>query len=313
MTTTFADALAVSIDRYVALQHALGYQFGNQAASLQNFLAYARATHVQGPLSQALALECVMASDLTPNGRARRYAVIRRFAEYHAAFDPQTASFDRRALPRSRAIPPPRILSDEELGSLMAASERISAKQPLRGRTLAALIGLLASTGLRSGEAVRLDRCDVDLVRGVLQIRKTKFRKDRLVPVHPTTLRALRDYAGHRDLAYPTPKSPAFFISTRGTRLLKGGLYYGFKQACALAGVNAHAAKALRPHDLRHRFAVTRLAEWHRQKLNVQSMLPLLATYLGHSRYSDTAYYVTATPELLALAAGSAFGTGGAA
>jgi integrase len=95
--------------------------------------------------------------------------------------------------------------------------------------------------------------------------------------------------------------------------LTQSGLYYGFEQACALAALNTHAAKALRPHDLRHRFAVTRLAEWHRQKLDVQSMLPLLATYLGHVRYSDTAYYVTATPELLGLAAGSAFGNGGAA
>ena len=310
--TAFANVLAASIDRYLALQRSLGYQFHTQATSLRALLAYMRSTHAQGPLSQALALECVMASDLTPNGRAIRYAVIRRFAQYHATFDPQTTSFDRRVLPRSRAIPPPRILSDEELGSLMAACERVSTKQPFRGRTLATLVGLLASTGVRSGEAVRLDRTDVNLASGVLQVRKTKFRKDRLVPVHATTLRALRDYARHRNLACPTPKSPAFFISTRGTRLLQGGLYYGFEQACALAGLNAHAAKARRPHDLRHRFAVTRLAEWHRQKLDVQSMLPLLATYLGHARYSDTAYYVTATPELLGLAADSAFGSGGA-
>jgi integrase len=311
--TTFANAVAASIDRYVALQHSLGYQFHKQAASLQAFLGYVCSTQALGPLSQALALECVMASDLTPNGKAIRYAVIRRFAEYHAAFDPRTASFDRRVLPRSRVIPPPRILSDEELGSLMAASERVSRKQPLRGQTLATLVGLLASSGLRSGEAVRLDRSDVDLTSGVLQIRKTKFHKDRLVPVHATTLRALRDYTRHRDLAWPIPNTPAFFISTRGTRLTQSGLYYGFEQACALAALNRHAAKALRPHDLRHRFAVTRLAEWHRQKLDVQSMLPLLATYLGHARYSDTAYYVTATPELLGLAAGSAFSNGGAA
>ncbi len=311
--SAFANAVAASIDSYIALQHSLGYQFRKQAASLHAFLGYVRSTHAQGPLSQALALECVMASDLTPNGRAIRYAVLQRFAEYHAAFDPRTEPFDRRCLPRSRAIPPPRILSDEEIRSLMAASERVSTEQPLRGRTLATVIGLLASTGLRSGEAVRLDRTDVDLTSGVLQIRRTKFRKDRLVPVHATTLIALRDYVRHRDLACPTPKTPAFFISTRGTRLSKSGLYYGFEQACALAGVNAHAAKALRPHDLRHRFAVTRLAEWHRQKFDVQSMLPLLATYLGHARYSDTAYYITATPELLGLAAGSAFGSGGVA
>lgn len=311
--TAFATTMGNSIDRYIALQHSLGYQFRKQAASLHAFLRYVRFTHARGPLSQALALEFVMASDLTPNGRAIRYAVIRRFAGYHAAFDPRTESLDRRALPCSRAIPPPRILSEEELRSLMAASQQISVGHSLRGQTLATVTGLLASTGLRSGEALRLDRSDVDLTNGILQIRKTKFRKDRVVPVHASTLTALQNYVRHRDLAFPTSKTSAFFVNTRGTRLSNSGLHYGFEQACALAGLNAHAARPLRPHDLRHRFAVTRLAEWHRQKVDVQSMLPLLATYLGHARYSDTAYYITATPELLGLAAANAFGVGGAA
>jgi integrase len=311
--STFTTTLANKIESYIALQQSLGYQFRKQAASLRAFLRYVQSSGASGPLSQALALDFVTTSDLTPNGRAIYYGVIRRFAEYYAAFDLRTESFDRLALPRSRAIPPPRILSEEELRSLMAATMRISTTQPLRGRTVATVIGLLASTGLRSGEALRLDRTDVDLSTGVLQIRKTKFRKDRLVPVHATTLAALQDYARDRDLAFPAPANSAFFISTRGARLSTSGLYYGFEQACELAGVNATGSKALRPHDLRHRFAVTRLAHWHQQSVDVQSMLPLLATYLGHARYSDTAYYITATPELLGLAAAKAFGKGGLA
>ena len=194
----------------------------------------------------------------------------------------------------------------------MVASQRVSVALQMRARTLSTIVGLLASTGLRSGEALRLNRPDVDLADGVLHIRKTKFRKDRLVPVHSSTLTALRDYACQRDIAFPKPKTLAFFMSTRGNRLSKPGLYDGFKQACALAGINTHAAKPLRLHDLRHRFAVTRLAEWHRQKVDVQSRLPLLAAYLGHVRYSDTGYYITATPELLGLAAANTFGNGGA-
>jgi integrase len=308
----FASTLAASVERYIALQQSLGYQFRKQAAALRAFLRYVRSTHARGPLSQTLAVDFVIACDLTPNGRAIRYAVIRRFAVYHAAFEPGTETLDRRALPRSRAIPPPRILSEEELRALVAASHRISSEHPFRGRTLTTVIGLLSSTGLRSGEALRLDRSDVDLLRGVLQIRETKFRKDRLVPVHTTTLTALQDYARHRDLTFPTPKTPAFFVSTRGVRLSASGLHYGFDQACALASLNVHEGCALRPHDLRHRFVVTRLAEWHRQRADVQSLLPLLATYLGHARYSDTAYYVTATSELLGLASANAFGNGGA-
>jgi len=302
----FATTLAASIETYLALQQSLGYQFRKQAASLQAFLRYVHFTDARGPLSQTLCLEFVMASNLTPNGRAIRYGVIRRFAEYHAAFDPRTEAFDRRALPRSRAVPPARILSDDQLRTLVAASARISTEHPFRGQTLSTLVGLLASTGLRSGEALRLDRRDVDLTRGVLEIRKTKFRKDRLVPVHATTLSALQNYAFERDLVFPRLKTPAYFVSTRGVRLSTTGLHYGFAQACVLAGLTQQATKALRPHDLRHRFAVTRLAEWHRQKCDVQAMLPLLATYLGHVRYSDTAYYIAATPELLSLAAASA-------
>ena len=308
--STFAATLVKGMEDYIALQRSLGYQFRKQAASLRAFLRYVQSSDASGPLSQALAVDFVTTGDLTPNGRAVCYGVIRRFAEYYAAFDPCTESFDRLALPRSRAVPPPRILSEEELHLLMAASMRISTAQPLRGRTVATVIGLLASTGLRSGEALRLDLIDVDLSTGVLKIRKTKFRKDRLVPVHATTLAALRDYARDRDLAIPTRTNSGFFVSTRGVRLSSSGLHYGFAQACKLAGVNATASKVLRLHDLRHRFAVTRLVHWHKQKADVQSMLPLLATYLGHARYSDTAYYITATPELLGLAAAKAFGEG---
>lgn len=308
--SSFSTAVANSVANYIKLRRALGYQFIKQAALLHTFKDYVFSVRAKGPLTQTLALDFVMAGGGTPNGRAIRYGVVRRFADYHAAFDSRTESLDRRALPRSRAIPPPRILSDEELRSLIFACDCISTDHPSRGLTLATLIGLLASTGLRSGEALRLDRSDVDLDVGVLQIRKTKFRKDRLVPVHATTLTALRRYAQHRDLTFPAPKDSAFFISLRGRRLLKHGLYYAFEQACMRAGLNVHA-KVLRPHDLRHRFAVTRLAAWHRQKLDVQPLLPLLATYLGHARYSDTAYYITATPELLGLASESAFGTGG--
>jgi integrase len=171
------------------------------------------------------------------------------------------------------------------------------------------LVGLLASTGLRSGEALRLDRADVDLADGVLHIRKAKFRKDRLVPVHMTTLAALRAYARHRDGAFPVPQDGAFFLSSRGNRLSPTGLSVAFGAACKLAGLDSD--KPLRPHDLRHRFAVTRLAAWHREKADVQALLPVLATYLGHARYTDTAYYVTGTAELLGMAVDRAFADGG--
>lgn len=309
----FTHTLAQCIESYVALQRSLGYEFRKQAATLRAFLDYVAATPHEGPLTQQMALDFVCFHGATANGRAAQYAVVRRFAGYLAVHDERTQVLDPRALPRSRAIPPPRILSDQELGALLSAAERVSPRSPLHGRTLVTLIGLLASTGLRSGEALRLDRADVDLTEGILQVRQSKFRKDRLVPVHATTLAALREYALSRDVAFPHPKSSAFYVSLRGNRLSAKALWVAWHAACALAGLNEHGAKTVRPHDLRHRFVVTRLATWHHQQADVQALLPVLATYLGHTRYSDTAYYVTGTAELLGLAAERAFGDGGAA
>ena len=308
--SSFAKELADRVESYIALRRLLGYSFEKQAATLRALARFVETEQLDGPLTQAMALNFVLSIEGAANGRAIRHGVLRRFCEYLAIYDARTQTLDPRALPRSRAIAPPRILSDMELGSLMSACRRVSPGYPQRGVVLTMLVGLLASTGLRSGEALRLDRTDVDLVSAVLHIRKTKFRKDRLVPVHTTTLVALRQYARHRDAAFPAPKDCAFFLSSRGNRLSPAGLHAAFSVACALGRLDSD--KALRPHDLRHRFAVTRLAAWHREKADVQALLPLLATYLGHARYSDTAYYVTGTAELLGMAADRAFIAGGA-
>jgi integrase len=293
------------------LRRSLGYAFQKQAATLRALVQYAKVEQLDGPLTRDMALNFVFSWEGTANGRAIRHGVVRRFCEYLAIYDPRTEALDPRELPRCRAIPPPRILTDDELGSLIFACCRVSPDYPERAAVLTALVGLLASTGLRSGEALRLDRADVDLIGGALHIRKTKFRKDRLVPIHPTTLTVLRNYDRHRNAVFPVPKDSAFFLSSRGNRLSPSGLYAAFDAACKLAGLGGD--KGLRPHDLRHRFAVTRLAVWHQEKADVQALLPLLATYLGHARYTDTAYYITGTAELLGMAADRAASGGGAA
>lgn len=308
---SFAKTLADRVEAYIGLRRSLGYSLRKQAAILRALARYVEGERLDGPLTQRMALNFTLSWNGTANGRAIRHGIVRRFADYLAIYDPQTEALDPRALPRSRAIPPPRILSEDELGSLMSACRRVSPACPGRAVVLAPLVGLLASTGLRSGEALRLDRTDVDLTDGVLHIRRTKFRKDRLVPVHPTTLDVLRIYSRERDALFPAPKDSAFFLSSRGNRLSPTGLQQAFAAARKLAGLDS--GKSLRPHDLRHRFAVTRLAVWHREKADVQALLPLLATYLGHARYSDTAYYVTGTADLLGMAAKRAFAGGGVA
>jgi len=305
----FAKTLTGRVENYIALRRSLGYSFQKQASILHALVRYVDAEQIDGPLTQEMALNFVLSWGGTANGRVIRYSVTRGFAAYLAVYDPLTEALDPKVLPRSRAIPPPRILSEDELLSLLSACRGISPGYPARAMVLTPLVGLLASTGLRSGEVLRLDRADVDLTGGVLHIRKTKFRKDRLVPIHPTTLMALRDYVRQRDSLFPLPKEAAFFLSSRGNRLSPTGLQQAFTAACRIAGLDK--GKSLRPHDLRHRFAVTRLAVWHGENADVQALLPILATYLGHARYSDTAYYITATADLLGMAAERAFVDGG--
>lgn len=311
--TDFADRLAARIVDYIQLRRSLGHVFRVQATTLTEFQRFVAESERPGPLTTDLAVAFVLTCEVTPNVRARRYAVLRRFAEYLVIFEPQTEALDPHALPRLRATTPARILDDMELARLLVAARAVVARDALRGRTLYTLLGLLASTGLRSGEALRLDCADVDIAQGVLRIRQTKFRKDRLVPFHATTRTQLQAYATERDHAYPVRASPAFFVSLRGARLSTTALGVGFRQARTAAGLGGDQPRELRPHDLRHRFATLRLVTWYRAGVDVQAQLPLLATYLGHVRYSDTAYYITGTAELLGLAAERVFAPRGGA
>jgi len=308
--TLFTTFLSDKIERYIELRRSLGYAFDKQAGTLRAFVRHVERSRIDGPATRTMALDFVLSFRGAANSRSVRHGVLRRFYEYLAVYDPRTEVLERRAFHRSRAIPPPRIVNEAELASLIDACRLISPRLPFVGRMMATLIGLLASTGLRSGEVVRLDRGDVDLTCGVIVIRKTKFRKNRLVPVHPTTQAALRRYAHERDVAFPNPVDAGFFLSSRGCRLSAAGLQCIFAKARKLAGLDD--GKPMRPHDLRHRFAVTRLRLWHQQRADVQALLPLLATYLGHVSYSDTAYYLTSSSELLAAAAERAFVDGGA-
>ena len=301
------SAFASRIEDYIALRRDLGHAFVKQAAVLRAFERFVEDQAHTGPLTRELVVRWVLSCDISANSRVSRYGVVRGFADYLSVFDERTERLVPQEFPRCRAVPPPRILSDEELLALMTAARQDRPHTPLGGLTLYTVIGLLASTGLRSGEALRLDRDDVDLERGVLHVRLSKFRKNRLVPIHPTTSTTLEHYARLRRAVFPYAESPAFFLGQRGRRLASSSLAAGFRRACSLAGLDGEP-RPVRPHDLRHRFAVARLASWHRQGLDVQSRLHRLATYLGHGRYADTAWYVTATTELLEAVAVRAFG-----
>jgi len=301
----FQSHFAERLSDYIRLRRGLGFKF-QEAAILYHFDQFVCEQGHTESLTQELALSFAGASPpVAPNGRARRYQVVRQFATYLSVYEPETMRLDPKALVRSRIRPPVHIYTEDELGKLLDSALRYAPGDPLGGVTVWTMIGLVASTGLRIGELVRLDKADLELESGVLTIRQTKFGKSRIVPAHPTTLDVLRRYASLRNRHFrsPEPECEAFFLNRSGRRFIINTLQGIFRGVAARAGIRSHRGKGPNFHSLRHYFAIERLVTWHREGVDVQAMLPWLATYMGHAHYTDTAYYITATPTLLVLAA----------
>jgi len=172
---------------------------------------------------------------------------------------------------------------------------------PLRAAALRTVIGLMATTGLRLGEAIGLDRADVDLNDGALHVR-ARQPKQREVPLHPTATTALRDYARVRDRRWPGPESPAFFLNARGDRLAKSEFNHYFAKLIGQVGLEGAGERVRpRPHDLRHTMAVRTLLDWYHAGEDVDRRMPELSTFLGHVDPASTYWYLEAVPELMAL------------
>lgn len=194
----------------------------------------------------------------------------------------------------------PYVYSAADIAALMAATRALPS--PQRAATYETLVGLLAVTGMRVGEAVRLDRDHIDWDDAVLTVWNSKFHKSRALPLHPVTVDALGRYARLRDECCPHPTAPSFFLSTTGTRLAPGGIHHLFPRLVRNAGLEQPGRRRPRLHDLRHTFAVRTLIGWYRAGANVDAHMPLLSTYLGHSHPENTYWYLSAVPELLFLA-----------
>jgi integrase len=233
--------------------------------------------------------------------RAQRLGIVRCFARYLHAFDPKHQVPPAGLLHRGRR-PAPFIYAEADVLALMAAAGRL--RSPLRALTMATLIALLAVTGLRVGEIIRLDTADVDGERGLLTVRNSKLGRSRHVPLHPSTSAALDTYLRRRHELVLRPSSPALFISTAGTRLGSGNLRAAFAEVLDHARLpRRDGGRAARLGDLRHSFAVRTLHDWHLNNVDVGARLPVLSTYLGHVSPASTYWYLTATPVLLQTAA----------
>jgi integrase/recombinase XerD len=295
------SGLEQSLTDYLQLRRSLGHQLDDAGRLLPRFVGFLDDRGLS-TVTVAAALEWATTPTTDPGSTVgpRRMTAIRGFARYLVGVDPATEVPPLGLMPLQARWRGPFVFSPEDIDLIM---NRVGGfTPPLRAATYLTLIGLLAATGLRIGEAVKLDRADVDWSTGVLLIRESKFGKSRLVPVTESTLQALADYAGLRDQLQRRMRQPSFFTSRTRHRLCYPVVSTTFRTVVDDSGIGAGAPQRPRLHDLRHTFAVRTLLSWYRSGEDVQAKIPALSTYLGHREPGSTYWYLSAVPELLACA-----------
>jgi integrase len=298
------SALEQHLSDYLQLRRSLGHELAEAGWLLPGLVAYLDTRGLSTVTTEAALAWAQQANTATVTTVGpRRMTAARGFARYLAGIDASTEVPPMGLMPHRRRWRRPFIYSPADIDLVMGRA-RSSIASPLRAATYQTLIGLLAASGLRIGEAIKLDRGDIDWTEGVLLIRESKFNKTRLVPLAPSSIQALTAYAELRDELQPRPKEPSFFVSLTRNRLCYAVVSNTFRQLIDRAGIGADTPTRPRLHDLRHTFAVRTLLDWYRTGGDVQAKIPALSTYLGHREPSSTYWYLSAAPELLALAAG---------
>jgi integrase len=291
-------ALRARAEEYLAMRRALGFRLTTQGRHLLSFVRFCEergAGHVTADLAVEWATSTTRGSG-NEVYQARRLDVVRIFARHLQPLDPATEIPPEDVLSRRYLRVQPYLYSAEEIAALMHAASGLT--PAIRAATWRTLIGLLAVTGMRQGEACRLGRDDADLETGALVIRDSKFGKSRMVFLHPTAVTALRAYEKARDAAFPEPETNAFLVNSRGRPLDGHNLPHTFAPLAAAAGIKAPPGqRAPRLHDLRHVFTVATMLDWYRDGRDVQARLPLLSTgWPGRRRPARTRSPPTATP-----------------
>jgi integrase/recombinase XerD len=294
------SALASHVEDYLRLRRALGFKLrfpGQVLPSLAAYLEAAGAATVTAELAVAWAGQ---PQGVHPVVWSHRLGAARGFARYLKTVDPAAEIPPGRVWPGAAPRRQPVIFTETDTARLLQAAAALN--PPLRSATYHAMLGLIAATGLRLGEAISLERAGTDLDAGLLTIVSTKSGRDRLVPLHPTVTRALAGYARRRDQLCPAPSTSRFFVSSVGTPVHERLADQAFAQLTSSLGLRA-AGRQPRIHDLRHTFAVRQLLAWHRDGADVNAKMPVLSAYLGHVSPAGTYWYLTAVPELMELAA----------
>jgi integrase len=295
--------LAQHLDEYLQLRRTLGHKLADAHRLLPRFVAYLDEQGVEFvTIEAALAWSLEPAVPVGSVVPADRMMLVRGFARYLSGIDPRTEVPPAGAIRHPKHWRRPFIYADADVLAMIEQAGALI-PQPLRAATYQTLIGLLATTGLRVGEALRLDRSDLDRADGVLRIRESKFGKSRLVPLQASVVDALERYDHTRERLLPDPSTDSLFVSLCGTRVIYECVWPMHRKLCKHARVGAGSSVTPRIHDHRHSFAVNTLLGWYRDGVDVPSRISWLSTYLGHREPRYTYHYLSAAPDLLAHAA----------
>lgn len=298
------QSIMESVEEYLAFRRGLGFDLETPAWYLRSFARHADQVGYHGPITVDLAAQWALTTRSKDRAQpARRLQSIRPFVQHRALIDPGTEIPPSGLLGRIPRRRQPHIYSDTEITALLEQAKRMLPRGGLSPRTYVAFFSLLVSTGLRLSEACRLTCGDVDLDRGLLTIRASKFRKSRWVPLHPSTTLALTRYAAYRDAAVGGDHAGFFFRTERVSSLTPAAVKRAFARIRHRLGWSARGrARRPRLHDCRHTFTVRRLMRWYDEGVDVGKKILALSTYLGHAKVTDTYWYLTGVPELMAIA-----------
>jgi integrase len=300
-----APTMVSRVEDYLAVRRHMGFDLRIAGQQLLAFARFADQAGHQGPVTIDVAVRWAQRGTRgTRLTWARRLEVLRPFTTYRSQFDAGTEWVPPRFFGAAHRRLVPHIYTEQEIVSLLHAADQLRPRDGLRPLTYHTLFGLLAATGLRISEALHLKPRDVDVEQDVLTVHQTKFRKSRLVPLHPTTAAALKRYVEARDRTLGAIKVEAFFVSDRGKPLVDRTVHNTFERLRGQLGWVARGGhRAPRIHDARHTFVCRALLRSYRQRQPIDQVIDALSTYVGHAKVSDTYWYVTAIPELMAVAA----------
>ena len=295
------NALRKALADYLLMRRSLGYGLVRSEKLLTQFLGYLEARGEHRVTSENALAWANLPASAHQSWRSYRLCAVRGFARHLKAFDPATEVPPAELAPWRACRATPYLYSDKAIARLMAAAGSLST--PHRAATYRTLIGLLAVSGMRAGEAVASNREDLDRASGVLTITNGKFGKSRELPLHESTVAALERYMRRPDRPKQAAKEHALFVSTAGTRLLYCNVSWTYGLLVARAGLKPRSASCRpRLHDIRHSFAVHTMLDSYRRDGDAAARLSLLSSYLGHVHPSHTYWYLSAAPELLSLA-----------